>query len=84
MEDFLEVMLIFVVSAGIAFINYMMGYDAGYSEGRKESTRSLVNSSYKMRELDNEIRTYRIDRDILRRKYNDLQRKIKAMEGISE
>ena len=34
-----------------------------------------------MRELENEIRVYRIKSDILLRKYNDLRRKIKAMEG---
>ena len=81
MEDFLEVMLLFGVSAAIAFINFMFGYDAGYSDGSAESSESLVNASYKMRVLENEIRMYRIDRDILLRKYNDLQRKIKAMEG---
>lgn len=84
MEDFLEVMLIFGVSAVIAFINFMFGYDAGYSEGSAESSKSLVNASYKMRELENELRKCRIDSAILRRKYNDLMRKIKAMEGISE
>lgn len=77
-------MLIVVTCCGIAFVFFVIGYDEGHNDGFVEGTKSLVNASYRMRELENELRTCRIDRDILRRKYNDLMRKIKAMEGVAE
>ena len=78
----MQELLIFGVCFGVAFINYMMGYDAGHDDGFVEGTKELVNAGYKIRELENELQVCRVNSYILRRKYNDLMRKIKAMEGV--
>lgn len=77
-------MLVFLVLFWIALINFVCGYDVGHSDGIREGFRSIENAAFKVRELEAELRTCRIERDILRRKYNDLMRKIKAMEGVCD
>ena len=84
MEEFLKEMLIVVTCCGIAFVFYVIGYDAGHSDSIKEACESIEYARLELRQLEESIRTSRIENDILRRKYNDLQRKIKAMEGESK
>ena len=75
-------LIIFGICFGIAFINFIIGYDIGHSDGIAEACKSIEYATLEVRQLETELRTCRIDRDILRRKYNDLMRKIKAMEGV--
>lgn len=81
MEDFVKEMLIVGTCCGIAFVFYVMGYDAGHSDTIKEDFKSIEYATLEVRQLENELRMCRIERDVLHRKYNDLMRKIKAMEG---
>ena len=84
MEEFLKEMLIVGTICGIAFVFYVIGYDAGHSDAIKDAWKAIEYARLNLRQLESSIRTSRIENDILRRKYNDLQCKIKAMEGISE
>ena len=70
--------VVFVAS----IIGFIFGYDSGHSDGIAEACESIEYATLEARQLEAELRTCRISRDILCRKYNDLIRKIKAMEGV--
>ena len=80
----MESMLIFVVCFAVALINFMIGYDQGKIDGLIEAFESVEYAKRMVRQLEESLRTSRIEKDILLRKYSDLMRKIKAMEGVAE